>query len=77
MNLGRRGLRTVSRQPIPVVCENVRIDTGFKADLVIEDKVIAEIKSVELIGPVHEKQLLTCLRLADSSLACGSTSTWR
>ena len=66
--LGRRGLRTVSQQPIPVVYENVRIDTGFKADLVVEDKVIVEIKSVELIGPVHKKQLLTYLRLADKRL---------
>jgi GxxExxY protein len=66
--LGRRGLRTISQQPIPVVYENVRIDTGFKADLVVEDKVIVEIKSVELIGPVHKKQLLTYLRLADKRL---------
>jgi GxxExxY protein len=66
--LGRRGLRTVSQQPIPVVYENVRIDTGFRADLVVEDKVIVEIKSVELIAPVHKKQLLTYLRLADKRL---------
>src|SRR5438094_9368762 len=52
--LGRRGLRTVSQQLIPVVYENVRIDTGFRADLVVEDKVIVEIKSVELIAPVHK-----------------------
>jgi hypothetical protein len=36
--LGRRGLRTVRQQPIPVVYENVRIDTGFRADLIVEDK---------------------------------------
>jgi len=66
--LGRRGLRTVSQQPIPVVYENVRIDTGFRADLVVEDKVIVEIKSVELLAPVHKKQLLTHLRLADKRL---------
>ena len=66
--LGRRGLRTVSQQPIPVVYEEVRIDTGFRADLVVEDKVIVEIKSVELIAPVHNKQLLTYLRLADKRL---------
>jgi GxxExxY protein len=66
--LGRRGLRTVSQQPIPVVYENIRIDTGFRADLVVEDKVIVEIKSVELIAPVHKKQLLTYLRLADKRL---------
>ena len=66
--LGRRGLHTVSQQPIPVVYENVRIDIGFKADLVVEDKVIVEIKSVELLAPVHKKQLLTYLRLADKRL---------
>ena len=66
--LGRRGLRTVRQQPIPVVYENVRIDTGFRADLVVEDKVIVEIKSVALLAPVHKKQLLTYLRLADKRL---------
>jgi len=66
--LGRRGLRTVRQQPIPVVYENVRIDTGFRADLVVEDKVIVEIKSVELLAPLHKKQLLTYLRLADKRL---------
>ena len=66
--LGRRGLRTVREQPIPVVYENIRIDTGFRADLVVEDKVIVEIKSVESLAPVHKKQLLTYLRLADKRL---------
>ena len=66
--LGRRGLRTVRQQAIPVVYENVRIDAGFRADLVVEDKVIVEIKSVELLAPVHKKELLTYLRLADKRL---------
>ena len=66
--LDRRGLRTVRQQPIPVVYENVRIDTGFRADLIVEDKVIGEVKSVELLAPVHRKQLLTYLRLADKRL---------
>jgi GxxExxY protein len=66
--LGRRGLRAVSQQAIPVVYENVRIDAGFRADLVVEEKVIVEIKSVELLLPVHKKQLLTYLRLADKRL---------
>jgi GxxExxY protein len=66
--LGRRGLPTVRQQPIPVVYEQVRIDTGFRADLIVEDKVIVEIKSVEMVAPVHKKQLLTCLRLADKRL---------
>ena len=66
--LDRRGLRTVRQQAIPVVYENVRIDTGFRADLIVEDKVIVEVKSVELLAPVHKKQLLTYLRLADKRL---------
>jgi GxxExxY protein len=66
--LGRRGLRIVRQQAIPVVYENVRIDAGFRADLIVEDKVIVEVKSVELLAPVHKKQLLTYLRLADKRL---------
>ena len=56
------------QEPIPVVYDNVRIDTGFRADLIVEDRVIVEVKSIEAIGPVHKKQLLTYLRLADKRL---------
>ncbi len=44
------------------------MEMGFRADLIVEDKVIVEIKSVEAIAPVHKKQLLTHLRLADKRL---------
>ena len=44
------------------------MDTGFRADLIVEDKVIVEIKSVEALAPVHRKQLLTYLKLADKRL---------
>jgi len=47
--LGRRGLRAVSQQAIPVVYDGIRMDTGFRADLVVEDKVRAEIKRVWLL----------------------------
>ena len=66
--LGRRGLGTLRQQPIPVVYEGIRIEAGFRADLIVEDKVIVEIKSVEALAPVHKKQLLTYLRLADKRL---------
>ena len=66
--LGRRGLRTVRQQAIPVIYDGIRIDAGFRADLIVEDKVIVEIKSVESLAPVHRKQLLTYLRLADKRL---------
>jgi len=66
--LAQRGLRTVSQQPIPVVYGAIRIDIGFRADLIVEDQVIVEIKSVEVLAPVHRKQLLTYPRLADKRL---------
>ncbi len=51
-----------------MVYDNVRIDAGFRADLIVEDKVIVEIKSVGTVAPVHKMQLLTYLRLADKRL---------
>ena len=66
--LSQRGLLIVRQQLIPVVYKNVRIDAGFRADLIVEDKVIVEIKSVEALAQVHKMQLLTYLRLADKRL---------
>ena len=66
--LTRRGLAVVREQAIPLVYGNVNLDIGFRADLIVEGKVIIEIKSVEAIAPVHRKQLLTYLRLADKRL---------
>ena len=53
---------------IPVIYENVKMDIGFKADIIIENKVILELKSVENILPVHKKQLLTYLKLTNLKL---------
>ncbi len=66
--LESRGLGVVRQQPIPVVYQGVRIETGFRADLMVEARVIVEIKSVEAVAAVHKKQLLTHLRLADKRL---------
>jgi GxxExxY protein len=53
---------------IPVIYEEIAFDEGFRADLVVADKVIVELKSIERVAPVHKKQLLTYLRLADKRL---------
>ena len=66
--LEKRGLNVVRQQPIPVVYESVQLEIGFRADLIVEGKVIVEIKSIEAIAPVHKKQLLTHLRLTDLRL---------
>ena len=66
--LARRGLHSERQQALPVVWDNVHLEAGFRVDLIVEDKVIVEIKSVEAIAPVHRKQLLTYLRLANKRL---------
>jgi GxxExxY protein len=66
--LKKRGLRVRRQVAIPVLYEEVVLDEGFTADLIVEDKVIIELKSVEELARVHHKQLLTYLRLADKRL---------
>jgi GxxExxY protein len=66
--LEKRGLRVRRQQPIPIVYDSLIFEEGFKADLLVEDKVIVELKSIEAIAPVHKKQLITHLRLADKRL---------
>ena len=66
--LQRRGLKVERQAPVAIVFDGIRFDEGFRADLVVEDKVIIELKSVEKIIPVHKKQLLTYLRLTDKKL---------
>ncbi len=66
--LEKRGLRVVRQQPIAVIYDGIRLEEGFRADLVVEDKVIIELKSVEATHPVHKKQLLTYLRLSNKRL---------
>lgn len=61
--LERRGLRVQRQEPVTVVYEGIRFDEGFRADLIVESKVLIELKSVEEIAPVHKKQVLTYLKL--------------
>ena len=59
----------VNRQiPIPINYKGIKFQQGFKADLIVEDKVIIELKSVEPISKAHKKQVLTYLKLTDKKL---------
>ena len=62
------GLQVESQVAVPVYYDGVKLDLGFRIDLLINDKVIIEIKSVEILAPVHHKQLLTYLKLTDRKL---------
>ncbi len=66
--LRKRGLKTEREVPVPFRYEDIVFEEGFRADLVIEDKVVIELKSVEETALVHKKQLLTYLRLMDKRL---------
>ena len=66
--LRKRGLAVERQKPIPIVYEDIELDEGFRADLVVEEKVIVELKSIEKVAPVHKKQTLTYIRLAEKRL---------
>jgi len=66
--LQKRGLVAERQKPMPILYDNIRFDEAFRADLVVNGKVIAELKSVEALLPVHAKQLLTQLRLSGLKL---------
>jgi len=59
------GLRFELQQPLPVKYKGVRLDCGYRVDVLVEDKLIIELKSVEQIKGIHEAQLLTYMRLAE------------
>ena len=66
--LRKDGLVVETQKPIPVLYDEVRLDLGFRLDLLVENKVVVELKSVETLLPVHHKQLLTYLKLANYKL---------
>ena len=66
--LQKRGLRVVQQLALPVHYEGVKLELGFRVDLLVGDKVVIEIKSVEAIVAVHRKQLHTYLRLMNKRL---------
>ncbi len=63
-----KGLNVEKQKPLPVIWKNLKLNLGFRTDLIVNNKVIVEIKSVEEIHPVHPKQVLTYLRLTGLKL---------
>jgi GxxExxY protein len=62
------GLNVRSQVALPVVYEDLRLDSGYRIDLIVEDRIIVELKCVETLLPIHKAQLLTYLRLANKPL---------
>ncbi len=66
--LKKAGLRVESQVPLPMIYDTIRLDLGFRIDLLVEGQVIIEIKPVEELNDVHHKQVLTYLVLAEKRL---------
>ena len=66
--LGKRGLNVERQKPIPIEFDGMQFEEGFRADIIVENKVILELKSVEKINQAHKKQVLTYLRLTGFKL---------
>ena len=66
--LNNAGLKIKTQVPIPAMYNEVKLDLGFRSDIIVEDKVLIEIKSVENIAEVHHKQVLTYLNLTGIKL---------
>ena len=64
----KTGIPFTRQQAIPLVHEQIKLEIGFRADIIIDHKVIIELKSIEALTPVHYKQLLTYLKLTNLKL---------
>jgi GxxExxY protein len=63
--LRKRGLRVETQFPLPVSYDGVRVDLGYRLDLLVEHEVVVELKAIETVLPVHKAQLLSYLRLRE------------
>jgi GxxExxY protein len=63
-----QGLKVERQKPLPVVYKEIKLNAGYRIDLLVEDEIIIEVKSCEAIAPIFEAQLLTYLKLANKKL---------
>jgi len=62
--LKQKNLGVIRQKPIPIVYKEIKLDCGYRLDLLVNESVIVEIKSVDMLAPIHEAQLLTYMRFA-------------
>jgi GxxExxY protein len=66
--LDKAGLFVVKQKPMPLIYEGIKMDLGYRIDLLVENKVIMEVKSVEALNPVHLAQIMTYLKLSQCKI---------
>jgi len=62
------GLKVKKQKPLPLIYKEIRLDAGYRLDLLVEDKVVIELKSVEAINDIHIAQVITYLKLSGCKL---------
>ena len=67
--LGRGGLKVEQQKPLPLIYEQVKLECGYRIDLLVEGLVVVEIKSVDALAPIHEAQVMSYLKLSGCKLA--------
>ena len=63
-----RGLNVQQQRPLPIIYREVKLDCGYRLDLVVEDSVIVEVKAIEQLLPIHDAQILSYLRLSNKNV---------
>lgn len=66
--LGKAGLKFERQKPVPIIYKEIKLDCGYRMDILVENSVIVELKTVEAFNPVHEAQLLTYMKFADKKI---------
>jgi len=62
--LVKRGLKVVAEVPLPVIYDGVKLEAGYRLDLVVEDTVVVELKAIEALAPIHQAQIISYLKLS-------------
>jgi len=73
--LRKAGLDVKAQVPLPLVYQGVKMDLGYRIDLLVADEIVVEIKSIEAVAPVHKAQLLSYLRLSKKKVGLLIIST--
>lgn len=66
--LGKVNIGVARQVPLPIIYDGIKLDAGYRIDLLVDEKVIIEIKSVDQLAPIHQAQLMTYLKLAEKKL---------
>lgn len=66
--LNKRGFKVERQKSLPVIYDEIKLDAGYRIDLLVEDSIIVELKSVSAIEPIHKAQVLTYLKLSEIKL---------